>query len=243
MKHLLLLGLLCLFSVSCSKITVLRTKELVEVRSRVDSLRNEVMTLDENWQEKREDEARKEEISRIAVELMLSRINDMLMQLSGNVAESQTKISEISRRTDLISSQMAERARQDSLVATMKELERVDLFALANSNFRKGNFALAVDDFKDYIEKYHDSEDAKEALFLKAEAYFAMDSLDIAETLFKQYYSENREGVFACAALYKMGLIYDKQGKARSRDTVWGQLERQCPDSQEAVLLKENQRR
>jgi TolA-binding protein len=215
----------------------------VEVQNRVDSLRNEVMTIDEDWQEQRAEEVRKEEMSRIAVEITLNRINEMLMQLSGNVAESQTKISEISQKTGLISSQMAERARQDSLVATMKELERVDLFGLAKSNFEKGNFALSIGDFDAYIQQYPDSEEAKEALFLKAEANLALDSLGIAETLFKQYYSENRDGQSACSALYKMGLIYDKQEKPKSREAVWGQLNKQCPDSPEAKLLKENQKK
>jgi len=243
MKRILLLGLLCLFLVSCSKITILRTKELVEVQNRVDSLRNEMMTIDESWQAKREEETRKEEMSRIAVELTLNSINEMLMQLSGNVAESQTKIFEINQKTGLISSQMAERARQDSLISTMKELERVDLFNLAKSNFDKGNFALAISDFDNYIQKYPESENAKDALFWKAEANFALDSLDEAEKLFKKYYSENKDGKFACSALYKMGLIYNKQEKPKSRDTVWAQLTKQCPDSPEAKLLKENQKK
>lgn len=242
MKRILLLGILCLFSVSCSRITILRTQELVEVQNRVDSLRNEVMVLDETWQTKREEEVRKEEMSRISVELMLNRINEMLMQLSGNVAESQTKISEISQKTGLISSQMAERARQDSLVATMKELERVELFNLAKSNFEKGNFAVAIGDFEDYMQKYPESENANDALFWKAEANFALDSLVTAESLFKKYYSQNKDGQFACSALYKMGLIYNKQEKPKSRDAVWGQLNKQCPESPEVKLLKENQK-
>lgn len=240
MKRILLLGFLCLFLVSCSKITILRTQELVEVQNRVDSLRNEVMVIDENWMAKYEEDARKNEMSRIAVELTLNRINEMLMQLSGNVAESQTKISEISQKTGLISSQMAERARQDSLVSTMKELERVDLFNLAKSNFDKGNFAIAIGDFDSYIQKYPESENAKDALFFKAEANFALDSLDIAEKLFKQYYSQNKDGQFVCSALYKLGLIYEKQEKPKSKDTVWNQLKKQCPDSQEVKLLQEN---
>jgi len=240
--RVLFLILLCLLSVSCSRITVLRTRELVEVQNRVDSLRNDLMTIDENWQTKREEEARREEISRISVELTLNSINEMLRQLSGNVAESQTKISEISRRTDIISTQMAERARQDSLLATMKELERIELFSLAKSNYTRGNFALAIGDFEYYLEKYPETDDAQEALFLLAESNYALDSLDVAETLFRRYYTENRGGAFACGALYKLGLIYDRQGKNRSRDRVWGQLNEECSDSPEARLVRENHR-
>ena len=239
MKRVLFLGFLCLFSVSCSQMTILRTKELVEVQKRVDSLRNEVMVIEESRLERVE----REDFNRISLEIAINRITEMLMQLSGNVAESQTQLSELGRRTDMISIHMAERARQDSLFAVMKEQERMDLFNLAKSNFDLGNFALAVGDFADYIQRHPNTEDAREALFLMAEANFALDSLDTAEALFKQYYAENREGQFACAALYKMGLIYDKQGKNRSRDAVWGQLERQCPESTEFRLLQENQRR
>jgi len=243
MKRVLFLGLIGLLTVSCSQMTVLRTRELTEVQVRVDSLRAEMIAFDEKWQKAREEESRKEERSRVATELMLSRISEMIMQLSGNVAESQSHLSEISRRTDLISAQMAERARQDSLMATIQEFERSDLFNLARANFDKGNFTLAIRDFTDYIERYPETTEAEYALFFKAESHFALDSLDIAETLYKQYFSEHREGRFACSALYKLGLIYEKQGRTRSRDAVWGQLERQCPESIEFRLLQENHRR
>ncbi len=243
MKRFVILVFFGFFMISCSRITILRTQEIMEVQNRVDSLRNEVVTVDEYWRGKYEDDSRKSEMSRISVEITLNRINEMLMQLSGNLAESQTKISEISQKTGLISSQMAARARQDSLLATMKELERIDLFNLAKSNYEKGNFAIAIDDFNIYIEKYPASEEAKEAFFLTAESNFALDSLNIAESLFKQYYSENRTGIFACSALYKMGLIYEKQGKPKSMDAVWGQLNKQCPESPEAKLLKENHKK
>jgi TolA-binding protein len=222
--------------------TVLRTRELVEVQNRVDSLRNELMTIDENWQAIHNADARLEEQYRIAVEIALNRLSEMIMQLSGNVAESQTKIFEINRQAGLISSQFAERARQDSLVETVKEQERLALFDLAKSNYERGNFSLAIDDFSEYIEKHPDSEESALALYWMAEAHYALDSLETAKQLFQRYYSENREGKLACSALYKLGLIFNRQGQNRNRDSMWNQLDRQCPDSEEARLARENRR-
>jgi TolA-binding protein len=214
----------------------LRTQELVAVR---DSLSNEIATLKKNVEE----ENIKEEQHRIAVEITLKSIDEKLMQLSGNVHENLTKISEINKKTGLISSQMAEKARQDSLVATIKEQERLDLFNLAKSNYDKGSFALAINDFNDYIQKYPDSDDAKTALYWKAEANYAMNSLDAAKTLFQQYYKENRTENFACLVLYKLGLIYDKQKQVKNRDSMWNMLKTECPDSKEAKLVIENQKK
>jgi TolA-binding protein len=217
----------------------LRTKELTEVQNRVDSLRNDIFTIDDAWQARNE-----EAVSyKIAMEMMLNRMNVMLEQLSGNVTESQVKISEIDKKTGIISSQMAEKARQDSLQESIKEQERIGLFNLAKSNYDSGKFSVAINDFNDYIQKYPNSEDAKTALFWIAEANFATESLDAAEKTFKQYYTENRDEKSACLALYKMGLIYEKQQKTKSRDAVWGQLNKQCPNSEEAKLVKENQKK
>jgi TolA-binding protein len=197
------------------------------------------MTIDESWHAKYEEEQK----HRIMVEVVLDRINVMLMQLSGNIAESQTKISEIDKKAGLISSQMAEKARQDSLVATVKEQERLDLFNLAKSNYDKGKFAPAINDFNDYIRKYPNADDAKMALFWMGEANFAIDSLETAKNIFKKYYAENKNEKMACSALYKLGLIFSKQGQEKNRDSMWSQLNKQCPESEEAKLVKENQKK
>lgn len=234
---------LIMTAVSCSKITILRTKELIGVQDRVDSLRNDIFMIEESWQAKHEAELRDEESFRIAIELVLGRINEMLTRLGGNLAESQARISEIDKKAGLISSYMTERARQDSLQTFVKEQERRDLFDLAKSNYDSGNYKAAITDFTDYMQKYSGSEEAKIALYWIAEAMFASDLLDDAEKTFRKYYSENREDKYACSALYKMGLIYEKQQKSKSRDTVWGQLNKQCPNSEEAKLVKENQKK
>jgi len=236
LKRIPLLICLSLFCVSCSQVTILRTKELTAVR---DSLSHEIAVLKKNIDE----EMVREELHRVYVEITLKSMDEKLMQLSGNVTENLAKISEISKRTGLISTQMAEKARQDSLVATIKEQERLDLFSLAKSNYDKGNFSLAVNDFKDYIEKYPDSDDAKAALYWKAEASYAMNSLDNAKAFFQQYFKENRTEKFACAALYKLGLIFNKQSQVKNRDAMWDLLKKECPDSREAKLVIENQKK
>jgi len=230
-------------AVSCSKLTILRTKELTAVQYRVDSLRNDVFMMEEARQAKYEADAKNDELYKVGVELVLDRINSLLTQLAGNLAESQTKISEIDRKAGLISSYMVEKARQDSLQVLVKEQERLDLFNLAKSNYDKGKYKIAETDFNDYIQKYPNSEEAKAALYWIAEANFAQNELDSAERVFKQYYSENREAQYSCLALYKMGLIYDKQSKPKSKDAVWNQLAKQCPNSEEMKLVKENQKK
>jgi len=244
MKLRFLLAVFTVFlTVSCSKLTILRTKELTAVQYRVDSLRNDVFMMEEAWQARYEADAKNDELYKVGVELVLSRINSLLTQLAGNLAESQTKISEIDRKAGLISSYMAEKARQDSLQVLVKEQERLDLFNLAKSNYDKGKYKIAETDFNDYIQKYPNTEEAKAALYWIAEANFAQNELDTAERIFKQYYSENREAQYSCLALYKMGLIYDKQSKPKSKDAVWSQLAKQCPNSEEAKLVKENQKK
>lgn len=239
MKRILFIAFLCLFFVSCTKLTVLRTRELVEVQDRVEALRAEVAVLEE----KRAEESKATLHHRVAVEIALDRLSEMLFQLSGNVAESQNRIFEMTRLTDLIATQMAERARQDSLTVVVAEQERVELFNLARSNFDNGNFALAINDFNDFMEKYPESEDAAGALFWKAEAYFALDSLETAKTHFQNFYRENREGDLSCSALHRLGLIFHRQGQGRNRDSMWNQLLKQCPDSPQARIVEENRRR
>jgi len=240
-KHALFLSFLCLILASCAQITILRTQELVEVQNRVDSLRSQIRSFEQNWRIRHEEGVMSDLQHRVAVEIALDRLNEMLMQLSGNLNENQLRISEITRATDMISLQMAERARRDSLFAAIKEQERLDLFNLGRTNFDRGNFSLALNDFKDYMDKYPDCEEFSNALYWKAESYFALDSLEMANTLFQQYYKDNRDGKFACTVLYKIGLIFDRLGQTRNKDSVWNQLKRQCPESEETRLVEGNQ--
>jgi TolA-binding protein len=41
-----------------------------------------------------------------------------------------------------------------------------------------------------------------------------------------------------CVSLYKLGLVYDKQNKAKAQSMVWKKLLEQCPDSDEAKVAK-----
>lgn len=226
---------MCVATMSCTRLTVLRTQEIMEVQYRVDSLRSEI----EIMEEAQTQEAETAKTAQVSVELLLQRLIEMVQQLSGNLSESQIRLSELNKKTGALTLHMAEEARKDSLVQTSQEQERFALFDLALTEYKSGEYQVAIDALTDYIAQYPDTEEAKDAVYWQGECFLAMKKLTEAEELFKQYYGQNQAGKHACLVLFKLGMVYDQQNKKTHRNFIWEKLLEHCPETPEGQLAKE----
>jgi TolA-binding protein len=234
-KTTILIAITFLLLTSCSKITVLRTTELLSVQSHIDSL---TLALYEQ-QEKFNLEQQKEFKSfKINQEITLQTMNEKLDMLSGNIDESQARISDISKNTGVLTDHWKERAQKDSLSKSQVENERLALFDQAKNDYNAGHFTVALEEFAIYAEKYPESEEIATVNYWIAETHFAIAKYKESEEQFRKYIKENVDGEFRCSSFYKLGVIFGKQGKKGHRDKVWAIVTKECPDSKEATLIK-----
>ncbi len=81
------------------------------------------------------------------------------------------------------------------------------LFAAAYSDYSRGNFDLAMSEFKQYVEIYPGSELADNAQYWIGEILYAQKKLPEAIAEFEKVRTVNAQGDKTAVALYKRGLI------------------------------------
>ncbi|MFW5960686.1 MAG: hypothetical protein ACOCSE_06165, partial [Chitinivibrionales bacterium] len=143
-----------LFFSSCTHLTMLRTEELRAVQSEIDSLGTELKDLHNEIAESQTEQEKVLRVIRADQRKEFREINNKLEMLSGNLSESQSKISEITEKTREIKEKWEERNRQDSLREKNRKDEIQNLFDLALNDFTMGRYKMALDGFKNIIEKY-----------------------------------------------------------------------------------------
>ncbi len=222
----------------CSKITALQ-QSVAEIDNQNDSLRAELARLEKEYFQVQLEEFKANKISQ---ELMLLRIEEQLVQVSGNVNESHARLSEINQKTGELTAQLREKAQKDSLKVTLANNERRDMFNLGVKDFQLGNYSQAISTFTAFLEAYPSAPEKGDAIFWTAESQLALKKYDDAETLFKSYIKEYKEASYFCTAIYKLGVVYDKKQDTVRRDALWEELKTRCPESKEAKLLKEKKK-
>jgi tol-pal system protein YbgF len=86
------------------------------------------------------------------------------------------------------------------------------LFAAAYSDYSRGNYDLAISEFKQYVEIYPSSELADNAQYWIGEILYAQKKLPEAIAEFDKVRTVNPSGDKTAAALYKRGLILLEMG-------------------------------
>jgi len=231
-----LITVLALASLSgCSKITALQ-QSVAEIDNQNDSLRAELARLEKEYFQVQQEELKANKISQ---ELMLLRIEEQLVQLSGNVNESHARLTEINQKTGELTAQLREKAQKDSLKVSLANAERRDMFDLGVKDFQLSNHSQAISTFTAFLDAYPDAPEKGDAIFWSAESQLALKKYDESENLFKKYIKEYKEASYFCTAIYKLGIVYQKKEDTVRRDALWEELINRCPNSKEAKLVKE----
>lgn len=241
MKRIVIYGFtmgLLLIQSSCTNITLLRTQELREVQSHVDSLKAEMAALQEEIIKEQKQQSEMLRLIRADQQVRFEEFDRRLAALAGNISESQDRLSQIDRKTLEIKKRWEEKAREDSLTQYAVDAEIENLYKIALSDFTAGRYDVAMSGFKDLINKFPESQQAKESHYWLPECNYVQKKYKDAAEGYKNYIKNFNNGSKVCVALYKLGLIYEKMKKKKSCDMVWNKLITQCPDSEEAEAAK-----
>lgn len=227
---------------NCSNITMLRTKELRGVQERVDSLHSELTTMQKKIYEEQLAQGEMLRLLRADQQLRFSEIDRKVSDVSGNLSESQYRLTKIDEKTAAFQKKLEAKIEADSIAGREKQQEIDKLFQAAMADFNAGRYTVAKRGFLDIINQYPDNPVVAEVEYWQAECFYAQKEYANAEHGYIAYIKKYPEGTKLCAALYKLGLTYDKQGKAKSKQMVWKKAVEQCKDAPEVELIKAQSR-
>jgi tol-pal system protein YbgF len=113
------------------------------------------------------------------------------------------------------------------------------LFAAAYGDYSRGNYDLAISEFRQYVETYPASEMADNAQYWIGEALFAKRQFEDAIAEFDKVVTGYSKGDKVPAARLKKGLALLELGQADAAKTEFQTILKSFPRSNEAALARQ----
>lgn len=190
-------------------------------------------------------------------------LNTLIVQMSDNISAIRRAQSSISTNSTDTSSQVS--AMGERITATNQRMERLSeqfaqlkkviedipkmptftqltpgnaeqLFAAAYSDYSRGNFELALSEFRQYVETFPGSELADNAQYWIAEILYTQKKLPETVVELEKVARVNPNGDKTTVALYKRGLVLLELGKKDDAVAQFLALTKDYPKSNEATL-------
>ena len=153
----------------------------------------------------------------------IRRAQQSVSTSSGDVASQVTSMGErltaTNERMGRLSEQFAQLKKLIEDIPNQPTLRQItpgnaeQLFAAAYSDFSRGNYPLALQEFKDYVETYPGSEMADNAQYWIGEIFYAQKKLPEAVAAFEKVKIVNPSGDKTAPALYKRGMVLIDMGQ------------------------------
>ncbi len=167
--------------------------------------------------------------------------NDAATQLSAM----NERVSATDQRIERLSEQFAQLRKliedipKQPTIAQITPGNAEQLFAAAYSDYSRGNYDLALSEFRQYVETYPTSELADNAQYWVGEILYAQKKYPEAVSEFERVQAINPKGDKVPAAMYKRGLVLKEMGRSEEAATQLQALVRAFPRSPEAGLASQ----
>jgi len=226
-----------------------------QIKLALDELKNEVVVLERQVRAMQETLDRNSGQMGALINQIVDNVN-AIRQAQSRVAEGSTsainevnglgeRISSTNQRIDRVSEQVAELKKLVENLPKLPTMMQItpgnpdQLFAAAYGDYSRGNYDLAISEFRQYVETYPTSEMADnaqywigEALFAKRQFNEAIVELDKVSTLFPK-------GDKVPAARFKKALALNEQGQPDAARAEFQALIKLYPRSNEAALARQ----
>ncbi len=216
--------------------------EIAVVNRKVDSTRLEVQAVNQRLSQvglKSGDEVSR---TRADLQISLAQLTAEMQKIQAQLEANQMRMTEIDRHLGQLKQRPAVKAGPGDTakpVAYGNPLETV--LGTAQDDFSRGRYDLAYRGFSDVVARDSSGTLAPLALFKMGECRFAQSNWDEALALYKKLLGGYPKDSQRCAALFKVGLSYERQGNLSDRDDSWSRLQKVCPGTNEAQRAKEQQ--
>jgi tol-pal system protein YbgF len=167
---------------------------------------------------------------------------------STQIASIGEQITEANERLERLSEQIAalkeriEDAPKQPTLAQMTPGDPEQLFAVAYSDYSRGNDALALSEFRQYVGIYPDSELADNAEYWIGEILYAQKNYQGAVDAFIRVFDISPKGDKAAIALYKRALALAEMGRRDEAVAQLSALVKAYPKRQASEMAKQRLR-
>jgi tol-pal system protein YbgF len=226
-----------------------------QLKLSLDELKNEVIVLE------RQVRAMQESLDRNSGQMsaLITQVIDnvtAIRQAQGRVAEgSMSAISQVggigerlsatNQRIDRLSEQMADLKKLVENLPKMPTFSQItpgnpdQLFAAAYGDYSRGNYDLAISEFRQYVETYPSSEMADNAQYWIGEALYAKGQFANAIAEFDKLAQMFPKGDKVPAARLKKGMALVEMGQEEAGRAEFQSLIKLFPRSNEAALARQ----
>jgi tol-pal system protein YbgF len=154
-------------------------------------------------------------------------------QETGGTTEEVTPLKEETQKSDLA------QAEEEELFPTVPDLSPREVYDMAYSDFRKGNFLLAIEGFSIYLEQFSDSPLADNAKYWIGECYFSQEKYSEAVDHFNELFINFPQSDTLPAAYLKKGLSLIELDRKDEALSVFKLLVTKYPLEDEARIAQE----
>jgi tol-pal system protein YbgF len=191
------------------------------------------------------------------------QLNTLIVQMADNIAAIRRAQSSVSTNSNDAATQIS--AMGENLTATNQRMERLSeqfaqlkklieeipsrpvlekitpgnaeqLFAAAYLDYSRGNFDLALEEFRQYVETYPTSELADNAQFWIGEILYAQNKLPVAVAEFERVAAMSPNGDKTPVALYKRALLLGQLGQKEDSVAQFLAIVKGFPNTNESRL-------
>ncbi|HSE96629.1 MAG TPA: tol-pal system protein YbgF [Blastocatellia bacterium] len=244
-----------LFS-STPGISVQKDKDVyAQMKISFDELKNEVVVLERQVRSMQEAQDRNSGQLNALITQIIDNVS-AIRQAQSRVAEgSMSAISEVggigerlaatNQRIDRLSEQLAEVKKLVENLPKLPTFTQItpgnpdQLFAAAYGDYSRGNYDLALSEFRQYVETYPTSEMADNAQYWIGEVYFSKRQFNEAIAEFDKVSALFPKGDKVPAARFKKGLALVELGQADAARAEFLAIIRLYPRSNEATLARQ----
>lgn len=200
------------------------------MRQRLDSLSFSQMTVEE-------------QVNQLSTDVRELRTNSEYgsTEMQDRVATLAARLDEILTRLDRSLAPLEEflRGQSGSQGAGPAPATGVDVYDAAMQDLSLGNYDLAEVGFLTFLSQNPKSELADDARYGLAESFYARKQYEEAAAEYSRVIDMDPMGWKAPAAMLKLGLTYRQLGRNQEARTVWQQLSRDFPKSDEAKVAEQ----
>ena len=248
-------AVLALLLVSSTAGNGLADQKEAQVKLALDELKAEVIVLERQVRTMQETMDKNSGQLNTLVTQIVDNVN-AIRQAQGRVAEGSSsaiqsvsglseQLSSTNQRIDRLSEQLAQVRKLVENLPKLPTFTQItpgnpdQLFAAAYGDYSRGNYDLAISEFRQYVETYPSSEMADNAQYWVGECYYSKKLLNEAVAEFDKVTLLFPKGDKVPAARFRKGVTLMEMGQQEAGRAELTALIRLFPRSNEAVLAKQ----
>jgi len=226
-----------------------------QIKLALDELKNEIVVLGRQVRDMQASMDRNSGQLNALINQIVDNVN-AIRQAQSRVAEGSVsainqanslgeQLSATNQRIDRLSEQMAELKRLVENLPKLPTMTQItpgnpdQLFAAAYGDYSRGNYDLAISEFRQYVETYPTSEMADNAQYWIGEAFYAKKQLGEAIAEFDKVINIFSKGDKVPAARLKKGMALMDQGQTEAARAEFQAIIKWHPRSNEAQLARQ----